>query len=118
MKLMFSLFVAVLFVTIASPCVAEEFSRQNVAGNWTWTHMILDGEQEYKIDNQVELQADGTYVQYDRAGGIRVRATWEISGNTLVYNDEKGEQQWELVAFEDGRLHFDHAGAEMFFVRR
>lgn len=118
MKLISSIFVATLLVTIASTCAAQQFSREDVVGNWTWTHMILEDGPEYKINETVEFQADGTYIQYDMTGGVRVRANWEISGDMLVYNDKRGEQKWKLVSFEKTKLHFDHAGAEMFFERQ
>ena len=64
------------------------------------------------------LGDDGSYEQYLPTGDLRGTATWEISGETLIYIDKNGKQVWKLVSFEDDKLHVDHKGGEMFFERQ
>ena len=118
MKLISSVLVSGLFMMIASTCLADEFIKENVTGTWLFTHMIMDGGSEVKLNEKVVFGDDGSYTQYLPTGDLRGRGTWEISGDTLNYNDQRGKQKWKLVSFEDGKLHVDHKGGEMFFERQ
>jgi len=118
MRLILSMFTTAFLITITSNCPADDFTRENIAGTWTFTHMLIDGGSEYKLNEKVVFGTDGSYQQYLPSGDLRGSATWEISGDTLIYNDDRGKQKWKLVSFEDGKLHVDHRGGEMFFERR
>ena len=119
MKLISNIFVSSLFMIATSLCIAEEFTAENLIGTWTFTHILMDdGSSEIQVNMKVEIEAGGSYKQYLPTGDLFGTATWEISGNTLKYSDDNGEQNWELVSFEAGILRVDNRGAEMFFEKQ
>ena len=107
-----------LLAAFASPSFATELSAQSLEGTWMFTHIIMDGEREIQVNRETRFFADGSLVYYDATGNVKTRGTFEASGKTIVYTDEKGEQNWEVMAFDGNSLHVDHRGAEMFFERR
>lgn len=119
MNKIFSVFFACLFILAASAGMANELSENKVIGTWTFTHLIMDGGKEMKVNEKVVFGADGSYTQYHALSGEpRGTATWAISGNTIKYADDNGEQDWKLVSVDDEQLRVDHRGAEMVFERQ
>ena len=108
----------VLLAAFASPCFATELSAQSLEGTWMFTHMIMDGEREMQVNRETRFFTDGSLIYYDAAGNENTRGTFEVSGETIIYTDEKGEQNWNVLAFDGNSLHVDHRGAEMFFERQ
>ena len=101
----------------ASPCMAAELSARSLEGTWIFTHIIMDGERELRVNRKMEFLADGSLVNYDAAGNDESRGTYEVTADTIVYTDDKGQQNWKVLAFDENSLHVDHRGAEMFFER-
>lgn len=112
--------VAALFLVITSTtlCIAAELSSDCLEGKWMFTHILMEGGQEMKVNRQMEFLSDGVVVNYDTAGNEKSRATYEIAGDRIIYIDGNGEQKWKVVSFEENVLHVDHRGAEMFFERQ
>jgi len=107
-----------LLAAFAYPCFATELSAQSLEGTWMFTHIIMDGEREMQVNRETRFFADGSLVHYDAAGNEKTRGTFEVSGETIVYMDAKGEQNWKVLAFDGNSLRVDHRGAEMFFERK
>ena len=108
----------VLFLTAPTTSWATELTAESLHGKWMFTHILMDGSREMKVNNLTEFLPSGSAVFYDSAGNERGRGSYKVSGNTITYTDNKGKQVWKLVSFEVGKLHVDHRGAEMFFERR
>jgi hypothetical protein len=103
--------------TYTSSCLAADLSAESIRGDWLFTHIIMDGEREMKVNKKTQFLPDGTAVYYDSAGNESARGTYVVQGDSIIYTDEKGEQKWKLVSFDGDSLHVDHRGAEMFFKR-
>lgn len=118
MKPLHSAFAIHLALAIfASPCMATELSARSLEGTWMFTHIIMDGEREVKVNRKMQFFADGSLVNYDVAGNKKTQGTYEVTGNTIIYMDDNGKQNWKVLAFDENSLHVDHGGAEMFFER-
>jgi hypothetical protein len=112
--------VAVLFLMMTSTalCIAAELSSDSLEGKWMFTHILMEGSKEMKVNRQMEFLSDGMIVNYDAAGNEESRATYEITGDWIIYIDGNGKQKWKVVSFKENALHVDHRGAEMFFERQ
>ena len=112
--------VLTLWLMVLTPfaALAGEWTADSLSGKWTFTHILMDGTREMKVNNLTKFLPDGSTIFYDSAGNERSRGTYSVSASAIVYTDDKGEQVWKLVSFGDGKLHVDHRGAEMFFERR
>ena len=97
---------------------SAELTSESIQGNWMFTHILMDGTREMKVNNLTEFLPAGSAIFYDSAGQERSRGTYEVAENAIVYTDDKGQQVWKLVSFEEIKLHVDHKGAEMFFERQ
>lgn len=104
-------------IIFASPCMAVELSAKSLEGTWIFTRIIMDGETELKVNRKTQFLADGSLVNYDAAGNEKSRGDYEVTADTIVYTDDKGQQTWKVLAFDENSLHVDHRGAEMFFER-
>lgn len=103
--------------SLVSTGMAAELSVKSLQGDWIFTHIIMDGERKIKVNRKTQFLADGTAVNYDAGGYEKSRHSYRVEGNSIIYTDDKGEQNWKLVAFDGDSLHIDHRGAEMFFKR-
>jgi len=115
--LRYTLAIPLALALLASPCMAAELSATSLEGTWIFTHIIMDGEREMKVNRKTQFLADGSLVNYDAAGNEKSRGTYEVTGDTIVYTDDQGIQNWKVLAFDENSLHVDHRGAEMFFER-
>jgi len=107
----------VLCLLMSVSALAAGVTGDTLAGNWVFTHMILDGEQERPVNQPVEFTAGGEAVFYDAPGLEFSRGVFTIENGVIIYTDKRGEQRWQVIAFTGDNLHVDHAGAEMFFER-
>jgi hypothetical protein len=80
--------------------------------------MVMEGSQEMQLNMPTEFQADGIVVFYLPTGDEHGRGSYKVDQASIIYTDKNGKQVWKLVAVEDGKLHVDHRGAEMFFERQ
>jgi hypothetical protein len=101
----------------ASPAMATELSATSLEGTWMFTHIMMDGERDMKVNRKTQFLADRSLVHCDAAGNEKARGTYEVTGDTIVYTDDKGKQNRKVLAFDGNSLHVDHRGAEMFFER-
>ena len=97
---------------------AEELSAEALHGKWLYTHILMDGTREIQVNYLTEFFPDGSVAYFDGAGVEKDRGRYVVSGDAIIYTDEKGEQVWKLVSLSEGKLHVDHRGAEMFFERQ
>jgi hypothetical protein len=112
------IFFLVLAFSSVSIGTAAEISADAIEGKWMFTHMVLDGEREMKVNRLIEFLPDGSAISYDAAGNKKSQATYTISGDNIIYVDSKGKQNWKIIAFDKDSLHVDHRGAEMFFDKQ
>lgn len=119
MKSFISLFNGViLLIVTTTTCIATELSTGSIEGKWLFSHILMDGTREMKVNRLMEFLADGSVINYDAVGNKKSHATFEISGDNIIYFDSKGKQKWKVISFKESTLHVDHRGAEMFFERR
>ena len=112
--------VAAIFLVMTSTtlCIGAELSSDSLEGKWMFTHILMEGSKEMEVNRQMEFLSDGMIVNYDAAGNEESRATYEITGDWIIYIDGNGKQKWKVVSFKENALHVDHRGAEMFFERQ
>ena len=112
--------VATLFLMMTSStlCIASGLSSESLEGKWIFTHILMEGSKEMKVNRQIEFLSDGLVVNYGVAGNEESRATYEVTGDRIIYIDGNGKQIWKVVSFKENALHVDHSGAEMFFERQ
>ena len=119
MKFRIPVYVALaLLLTAPLTGNSAELTSESIQGKWLFTHILMDGTRDMKVNNLTEFLPAGSAIFYDSAGQEQSRGTYEVSENAVIYNDDKGQQVWKLVSFEENKLHVDHKGAEMFFERQ
>ena len=119
MKSFISFFTAVnLLIVSTTTCIAAELTTDSIEGKWMFTHILMDGTREMKVNRLMEFLTDGSIVNYDAVGNKKSHASFEISDDNIIYVDSKGKQKWKVISFEENVLHVDHRGAEMFFERQ
>jgi hypothetical protein len=111
-----ALSVLLLPVTVS----ADELNLAALEGTWLFSHMLLDGETNRAVNKFIVFEPDGDVVTYYDPDGKHEfsRATYTVKAGTIVYSDDKGDQNWEVLNFSSDKLHVDHRGAELFFERR
>ena len=57
----------VALATYVLTCLAAELSAQSFQGEWIFTHIIMDGERDMRVNRKAEFLANGTAVNYDAA---------------------------------------------------
>jgi len=115
MKHFTSILLILLIPIIAS---ATELTISALSGKWEFTHMILDGERERRVNMLVEFLPDGSAISYDKSGKEKDRTTYLIKDGMILYNGKRGVEKWKVKSFQTDKLYVDHSGAEMFFERR
>jgi hypothetical protein len=63
--------------------MATELSARSLEGAWMFTHIIMDGEREVKVNRKMQFFGDGSLVNYDVAGNKKSPGTCEVTGNTI-----------------------------------
>lgn len=99
---------------------AEQLTQSTLEGTWLFSHMLLDGETNRPVNKFLVFEPDGDVVTYHDPDGKHEfsRATYTVQAGSIVYSDDKGDQNWRVLDFSAGKLHIDHRGAELFFERR
>ncbi len=110
-KLFFFLF----FIFTPALALSLDVTPDALAGKWTFTHMILDGEQTRRVNKKMEFLPEGEVINFNKDGSEKSRATYTISDSTIVYTDKRGAQPWKIQKFDGKSLHVNHKGADMFF---
>ena len=105
------------FALFSSTVIADSLSQEAIQGKWRFTHIVMDGDREVKVNQTVDFRTDGSAVYYGAGGNESARGSYVVESDAIRYTDNKGEQVWKLLSFEDGRLHVDHRGAHMFFEK-
>lgn len=119
MEILQRLILTVLIAFVpAIPAIAAELTADSLQGKWMFTHILMEENREIKVNRVMEFLPDGTIVNYDPLGNEAGRATYEIAGDRILYEDSNGKQKWQLISFQENALHVDHRGAEMFFERQ
>lgn len=98
--------------------LAADLTPANLSGKWVFTHMILDGTYERKVNLPMEFAADGVVINYGKSGEEKSRASYRIQGGNILYKDKHGEQKWKVLEFNKQILHVNHSGALMYFKRQ
>ena len=117
MRLISATLLALFLYLPGSAALAEELTEQSIEGKWLFTHIVMEGGREIKVNQTAEF-SDGTVVYYIAGGNESGRGTYSVDPAAITYTDKKGEQVWKLVSLENGILHVDHRGAEMFFEKQ
>ena len=114
MKLTLRLF---LLLSLAVTAQAEDLNSKTLAGEWMFTHIILEGQVERPVNRRMRFLTDGQVINYDAGGQERNPARYKIERAKIIYTDESGVQTWQVLEFDGATLRVDHMGAEMFFQR-
>lgn len=96
---------------------AENLTDSAIVGKWLFTHIVMEGGREIKVNQTADFATDGTVVFFLSNGNEFGHGTYSVQPSALTYADKNGEQVWKLVSLENGILHVDHRGAEMFFEK-
>lgn len=97
---------------------AEDLTKSAIEGKWLFTHIVMEGGREIQVNQTADFSSDGTVVYYGAGGNEFSRGTYSVKPDAITYSDTRGEQEWKLVSLQDGKLHVDHRGAEMFFEKQ
>ena len=96
---------------------AVDVTPDILVGKWKFTHMILDGQRNLKVNRLMEFRPDGKVVNYDNTGAEQSIATYRITDDAIIYSDKQGKQNWVIKKFDGSILHVNHKGADMFFEK-
>ncbi len=111
------LYIIFLFLVPVSVYGAD-LSSDSLTGKWNFTHMILDDESIRPVNRLMEFLPEGAIINYDQSGVENSRASYVIKPGVIIYTDKRGEQLWEVILFEEDKLHVNHYGADMFFEKQ
>jgi hypothetical protein len=112
---------AVTLLWLAGPVsgLTNDITPDYLEGKWLFTHIVTeDSNKEIPVNRVMEFLPDGSLINYDAAGSEQSRASYGISGKSILYKDDKGEQKWKVLSAEKADLLVDHRGAQMFFTRQ
>lgn len=107
-----------LLLLTAIPGFAAELTAESLAGKWLYTHILMEEGREIPVNFPTTFEPNGTVVYFSPTGAEFSRGTFEISEGSILYEDEKGPQEWKVIAYDGDSLHVDHRGAAMFFERQ
>ncbi len=111
-----------LLVTLllCTPLSAAEISQKQLVGEWEFTHWVEKNNksQKNRVGLFMDFQADGTVmIKHAGATGYK-RGSYEVEGDTIIYNDDGGEQVWKVQSFEpDKELVVSYEDALIFLEK-
>ena len=105
-------------LALAIPAIAFslDLSNSSLAGKWQFKRIVTE-EYETSVNIQMEFKPDGTVINYAHTGQEFSRGLYQIEGDSIVYTDKNGDQNWVVKSITANSLHVDNRGAEMFFER-
>ncbi len=97
---------------------AQAISQEQLTGMWefiAWAE--ADNPQEQKpIGVKMDFRADGTVISKKASGDVK--ASYTVTGDTIVYSDADGEQVWKVQSFRPGEaMVVSNQGALMYFEK-
>ena len=107
-----------LFLALFMPLAALSFDLTNslLVGKWRFVRIVAE-DYEKPVKITMEFQQDGTVINYAHTGQEFSRGVYQIEGDSIVYTDKNGDQNWVVKSITANSLHVDNRGAEMFFER-
>lgn len=115
-KIIISQVILFLFVSIAW---SASVTNENLVGKWEFIYWMEEGDENSKrpINMIMEFKGNGEVISSKKSSSAK--AHYEISGDNIIYIDQRGQQIWEVISFEPNKnLKVNHKGAVMFFEKR
>lgn len=113
--------ILILSLFTAGPAFAAELSVDALAGKWNFKYWAEKSspDKKYPVNRIMEFKTDGSIINYGKHEQDKAdTAKFEIRGDTIIYSDKRGKQNWKLLSLTETELHVDHHGALMFLEKQ
>lgn len=95
---------------------AQTVSPEDIVGVWEYeSYAAIETPQDKRrVGAKMDFRGDGTVVMTLSTG--KAEGTYAIDGNTIVYSDADGRQEWHVRSYKPGNaLVIEYQRALMFF---
>ena len=105
-------------VFLTSTVTAQSLSLEELAGVWNYTYYadVESPDNKIPVGAQMEFFENGTVITTMSTGSAE--ATYTLDGETIIYVDANGRQEWSIQSYEPGKsLVVEYNRALIFFER-